>query len=136
MEPKEKQGKLDQAKKKTFASRKGIAGVFLLSAAFHKNASIRLPLVRPIPTNLASSICGSPGREVVSRRLTEGVPYQKTDRFLPSVEKVKKLKEKPRERTAVIFFTDLLGVLRKSPMTPRSFSFRFLFFFQKEKEEL
>jgi len=51
------------------------------------------------------------------------------------VEKVKKLKEKPRERTAVIFFADVLGVLRNPSMTPRSFSFRFLFFFQKEKED-
>jgi len=48
-------------------------------------------------------------------------------------EKVKKLKEKPRERSAVIFFTDLLGVLRKPIRDTTKFFFSLPFLFPKRK---
>jgi len=62
--------------------------------------------------------------------------WKEPSRFSCLLKNAKSEKEKPRETSVVFFFTDLLGVLRNLPTTPRSFSFRFLFFFQKEKEEL
>ena len=135
MEPKEKQGKLDQASKENLRFLRKKAEVFLLSAAFlQKRVCLGFPLMGKL--FYKSAFLGLPGREAVSRRLTDEVFSKKVFAFLPSVEKAKKLKEKPRERTAVIFFTDIFGVRRNPSMTPRSFSFRFLFFFQKEKEDL
>jgi len=133
---KKSKGKSDKAKKENLRFLRKKAEVFsFVCCFFHKSASVWVFPCAPNPHKSRKLDLRLPRAGSGQPQADGWGALPKPDRFLPSIEKVKKLKEKPRERTAVIFFADLLGVLRKSPMTPRSFSFRFLFFFQKEKEE-
>ena len=119
-------------KRKPSLPEKGSRGFFFCLPLFlQKRVCLGFPLMGKL--FYKSAFLGLPGREAVSRRLTEKGSYQKTDRFLPSIGKVKKLKEKPRERTAVFFFTDLLGALRKPIHDTTKFFFSLPFLFPKRK---